>query len=320
MMHKGKLSGEFLYNHDKVRMWSGYKNVESDGIPQEVIYNIQNHVSDFYSLVYIAENDAVVYIDEKIRDVKRNSVIFADRRSVIKVFSKYDYAKCYEIILDFKPELFGKIGTQDVNFNKILTYVVNGNYEDIQVTIPEIYSLRDEKGIIKFLFENALAEYKTRKLNYIQVIKNNVQNILIEIARSLECFDNSMIKAEIVQQIVDYTEIHYKENITLELLSKMFYCSGAYITKMFKREMGMSYAEYLRQRRIYQASNMLSDSNMKINEIVKNVGFSDVVSFRNAFKKYVGLTPKEYRNQTRNAKKWFIGMEDFRFKKNMEDE
>ena len=129
-----------------------------------------------------------------------------------------------------------------------------------------------------------------------------------------------MIKAEIVQQIVDYTEIHYKENITLELLSKMFYCSGAYITKMFKREMGMSYAEYLRQRRIYQASNMLSDSNMKINEIVKNVGFSDVVSFRNAFKKYVGLTPKEYRNQTRNAKKWFIGMEDFRFKKNMEDE
>ena len=116
---------------------------------------------------------------------------------------------------------------------------------------------------------------------------------------------------------MDYTELHFKENLTIETLAYMFNYSGSYITKMFRRELGMTYSEYLRQRRIYEASCLISKENFKVKEIAKLVGFNDTAHFVKCFEKYVGMSPSAYRLNMCEAKQWFIGLKDLKAQKDI---
>lgn len=99
-----------------------------------------------------------------------------------------------------------------------------------------------------------------------------------------------------IRELVDYIEEHYSSNFTLEDLAKKFGYTTTYLSRLMKENVGINYYEYLSRCRLREAVNLLSGQD-KIAEIALNVGFSDVRSFNNMFKKHFGLTPSEYRKQ-----------------------
>lgn len=314
-MIEGGVSGEFLYNHDKIRI--SRENVKDREISftAREIHNIKENLSNFYSLCYIENGGAIAIIDGYEFKVPENSLVIADKYEVV-AFKKYGTCMATRIAVDFKPELFGRCDKKEKDFNETLKHVV-GSFENVKVDIPKGYYLKDKSGRIKYLFENSEEEYKARKLNYADIIKGNIYAILTEVARDLGCFENANIKVDLVQRIVDYTELHYRENLTIEALAYMFNYSGSYITKIFKKELGMTYSEYLRQRRIYEASCLISKENFKVKEIAKLVGFNDTAHFVKCFEKYVGMSPSAYRLNMREAKQWFIGLKDLKAQKDI---
>ena len=295
-MIEGGISGEFLYNHDKIRI--SRENVKDREISftAREIHNIKENLSNFYSLCYVENGGAITIIDGYEFKVPENSLVIADKYEVI-VFKKYGQRTATRTAIDFKPELFGRCDKKEKDFNETLKHVV-GSFENVKVDIPKGYYLKDKSGRIKYLFENSEEEYKERKLNYADIIKGN-------------------IKVDLVQRIVDYTELHYRENLTIEALAYMFNYSGSYITKIFKKELGMTYAEYLRQKRIYAACNLVNRENFKVKEIAKLVGFNDTAHFVKCFEKYVGMSPSAYRLNMREAKQWFIGLKDLKAQKDI---
>lgn len=315
-MLEGGMSGEYLYNHDKVRISS--ENVKCGEIfNAREVYNIRETQSNFYSLCYVENGSAIVAIDGFEFKVPENSLVIADKYEVI-IFKQFGGRLARRTAIDFKPELFGKCDSKKKDFGEILKSVV-GSFENVKVNIPQGYYLKDKSGKLKYLFENSRMEYKERKLNYAEILKNNISAILTEIARDLDCFKNSNIKVDLVQRIVDYTEMHFRENLTIDTLSYMFNYSGSYITKMFKKELGMTYSEYLRQRRIYEACSLISQGNRTVKEITKLVGFNDTAHFVKCFEKYVGMPPSAYRLNMREAKQWFVGLKDLKTQKEIHE-
>ena len=110
----------------------------------------------------------------------------------------------------------------------------------------------------------------------------------------------------IIAEIVQYISEHYPDVITLDSLSKMYSFSTAYLGRLFKREMGISFNAYLNDFRIRTAMRLLRTTSMSSNEIARKVGYQDANYFFKCFKHAVGTTPNEYR---RTACSGFSGKE-----------
>lgn len=314
-MLDGRISGEFLYNFDKVRMSEFKVRDRKPSFSEVELHNIQEYYSDFYSLVYIYNADAMIYINGYEFIAPKNSMVVVDRYSTI-ISCMTGKKRAKTITLDFKPELFGRVREENPDFDKMLKYIMHCN-NSVDVELPKGYYVYDLDKRLEFFFKESLMEYKHRKINYMDILRGHIRTLLIEIARDLHCFDEIGVKDELVQQIVDFCEIHCTEKITIEQIAERFNYSKPHITRVCKKELGMSFAEFVRQKRIYKACCELERTDHKVYDIAKMVGFNDIPHFTECFKKYVGMSPGEYRKSRRKTHKWFVGMEDLKTQKEM---
>ena len=90
-------------------------------------------------------------------------------------------------------------------------------------------------------------------------------------------------------------EQDYGGNITLEHVARQVNLSPDYFSRLFKKETGRNFTEYVTGVRMDHARELLRSSGMNVSEIAYAVGFSDVQYFSKTFKKVVGVKPTEYR-------------------------
>ena len=74
--------------------------------------------------------------------------------------------------------------------------------------------------------------------------------------------------------------------------------SAAYFSTVFSQTTGRSFINYLTSLRIDRAKELLTSTNMKLADIALSVGYNEPNYFSHVFRKTVGITPKEYRNQS----------------------
>lgn len=102
---------------------------------------------------------------------------------------------------------------------------------------------------------------------------------------------------DIIQKIQRYVDGNLGDvSLSVELLSEKAGYTPNYFSKIFKNASGQNISEYIRQKRIAKAKEMLKNTNDSVNEISKKVGFINPTYFYTVFKKEVGLTPNAYRN------------------------
>lgn len=105
-----------------------------------------------------------------------------------------------------------------------------------------------------------------------------------------------------MHDIVAFVDEHYMEELSLDKLSNRFFLSREHISRRFKQEMGMTLSCYVMQLRINQAKRWLSETDEKMYSIALKLGYQDENYFSRLFKKNVGMTPLEYRNEEANQK------------------
>lgn len=98
---------------------------------------------------------------------------------------------------------------------------------------------------------------------------------------------------------VSLIKCHFRENLTLAQLSKMVGLTPNYLGSLFKANLGMTYTEYITELRLKHAKNLLSHSDFGIEYIASNSGFPSYSYFIQSFKKFHGITPKQYQKQLR---------------------
>ncbi len=97
--------------------------------------------------------------------------------------------------------------------------------------------------------------------------------------------------------IAQYVELHYMENMYLDHIAEVTGTTPKYFSSYFKKTFGVNYVEYLNKIRLSHAKEMLRDRSLSIAEIAEKTGYLNASTFTTTFRKYVGVSPSEYRKQ-----------------------
>ncbi|MBD3919411.1 response regulator [Paenibacillus sp. PR3] len=106
---------------------------------------------------------------------------------------------------------------------------------------------------------------------------------------------SNCVSSSVVTKIRIYIRLRINQDITREELASHVYLNPAYLSRMFKKETGLSLSDAIIQERIQEAKRLLEETEYKITDIAEQVGYTSLGSFSNLFKRMVGVTPQQYR-------------------------
>ncbi len=104
-----------------------------------------------------------------------------------------------------------------------------------------------------------------------------------------------------MERVVQYIRANYNHELRLEMLAGIFGYNSAYLGKVFHQYTGENFNNYLDEIRISEAKRLLSMDEYKVYEVAEMVGYSNINYFHNKFKKYVGMSPLNYKKQFSNT-------------------
>ncbi|GAB6928408.1 hypothetical protein JCM10914A_23910 [Paenibacillus sp. JCM 10914] len=103
--------------------------------------------------------------------------------------------------------------------------------------------------------------------------------------------------SQLTRNIIEYTEEHYAQSLSLKLFGDLFHVSPNYVSRLFKQEVGQGLFDYINELRIEKSKALLKDYRYKIYDVAEMVGFSNQAHFAIVFQKYTGVSPKQYRKE-----------------------
>lgn len=96
---------------------------------------------------------------------------------------------------------------------------------------------------------------------------------------------------------MDYIYSHLNSRLTIEELADYTELSPSYLSRLFKKELGIPISSYISEKKIEKAQHLLKYSDYSLIDIANYLAFSSQSHFIQTFKKSVGLTPKKYRDK-----------------------
>lgn len=107
---------------------------------------------------------------------------------------------------------------------------------------------------------------------------------------------------DIVEQALAFTKQHYADpELSIQKVCAHLHISSGYFCSIFKKEVQLTFLQYLMQIRMDEARELLRSTELKSFQIAERVGFAEPNYFSFCFKKHVGVSPKEYRRQAAAA-------------------
>lgn len=248
----------------------------------KINYNNQIHSKNF---CFLAKTTSEGY------DLCIKSKILANKKAIEEQiqFSGYCPYGLYEIV---KPVIIG---------GKTVCIIYIGNMiQDKEYTVKKIeYAC----AITKSPMENMIQE-----LEYSEVIAD-IQDY-IDIANLIDSYIHLLYDHfgyninggrkeyhHIIKALLDYSKLHYNQNITLQTMSKLYYINEKYLGKLFKDQTGYSFHQYLNNIRLEKSTSLLINSDDTILSVALKCGFNNVTYFNRLFLQNYNMSPKEYREK-----------------------
>ncbi|SCW84095.1 AraC-type DNA-binding protein [Paenibacillus tianmuensis] len=157
--------------------------------------------------------------------------------------------------------------------------VQGGLHPEIAYTLSDLYiqnleELKDSRSITQFA-NSALHDFAER------VLKHREQKY-----------------SKPINACKNYIFSHLYDEIKLADLAEMTVMNPSYLSALFKKEVGTTISEYIQRTKIEEAKSLIDYTTYTLSDICTLLNFHDQSHFTKTFKKFVGLTPGEYKNRT----------------------
>lgn len=159
-----------------------------------------------------------------------------------------------------------------------------------------------DKPLMRALVEALLREQVNKHNNHKELTQQIINTMITIAARNIPLLHTISTRQEqstIAIQMINYIHfhIHEPENLKAEKVAENFNLSPTYVSEYFKKQTGESMQQYIIQYKLKLVETRLTYSDMRMNEIAYEFGFTDESHLSKAFKKYKGLNPSEFRNK-----------------------
>jgi len=268
-------------------------------------FPIRPHWHYFAEMIYVLEGTAGMYDGEQLYNVPKDGFIFFHSKSVHAIYAVDKEPLFYVVI---------KVDINKLNATPSYSPKLNNLFKSAQEKKMPVYFDPDfsVSHNCKKLFLDCVTELNEKNYGYDLLIQSNLYNIMMLIIRKWQSMgfsiENSIFEKENVydiDNITEYIDQHIEEPISVEGIAETCGISYSCFAKKFKKLYGMSCKEYIERFRIFKVEDYLVFTDFDLNYISQETGYADCSHMIRQFKKYRGITPKQFRltyGSIRNAR------------------
>ena len=245
--------------------------------------------------------------DELMRE-NQNQLLHQSRvNESIQQYKKGGVREELEYPLELESRLVTKVQTGDLKearkiMNELFAYLLlyeGHDMEKVKVRIVELCSVLSRAAIERGSDVNRVLEMNEKLISSILLAKDETE-ISFKLYENMDIFTESLFflsdkNNSMIREAVEYIASHYDQEITLAEVAEQTHLNPSYLSTLFRQVTGQTFKEYLNRVRIQEAQRLLTHTDYPIMEISIACGFSDQSYFTKVFRKYTGLTPKQYR-------------------------
>lgn len=254
----------------------GFENIDGFSVSCNLVrekYSVHQH--EYFELEFIIEGESVHTLNGEKSKITKGDVIF------LTPMDRHGYENC--LIRTYTIHFSG-LNLSPV-FKKAISSGKSRIIKDVGTVVKDYFRLAHE------CFVNESEKYKEIK------IKNLVELILVELMpEMLEITEKMPVTNDRLSDAIGYININFANEITLGNIEELFGFSGGYFSRAFKKRMGKTFVNYVSEKRIEYAKNLLA-SGERVIDTCYECGFSSERNFTRRFKEIVGVTPKDYAMQ-----------------------
>ncbi|NBJ94205.1 AraC family transcriptional regulator [Parablautia muri] len=263
-------------------------------------FPIRPHWHYFMEMIYILEGTSRVECNGENYIVEAGNIIIFHPESVHAIYAASDGPLKYEVIKFDVNKLYTE-NSYAPKLRIILESAAKSERADI------FFQGEQLKGLgVKEIFEECRRELEQRNYGYDIIVHNRICFLLVHLIRLWRenGFDTDgavshPLEINSIRAITAYIDEHANEQIKVEDLADMCNMSYSCFAKNFKRYYGRSCKEYIEFIRVCKASDLLLFTDFDLNYISQETGFSDSSHFIKIFKKWKGVTPKQFKKNYR---------------------
>ena len=217
------------------------------------------------------------------RSIISNELSLFYSRNLVNFIMTCNRRRISETLAQLKDELYSC--NDDITSIK---YFLADIFLQIKQSITHTYSHVE----IPFLHNSAILEVIEKKYYLYEIILYFTEQFDIIIHAI-----GATSRDSVFDDILYYIDKSYAEPLKLESIAPLFGYNSSYLGKLFSQKMGVSFNTYLDQLRIQHATELLTETDMKVYEIAAKVGYKNVDYFHQKFKKIMNQSPAEFRKQ-----------------------
>ena len=254
------------------------------------------HYHDCVELILCTGGSALIHIDETCIEPGAGSLFVLGGR---KTHTMSDFKEFEGIRVLFDLSLFDSLDDEIKSTN---------GYTSLFLLNDSDYAVYKFRGCVQItdyyfkrlvpLMEDLLIEYEEENTLTEHYITSLFLNICVLIIKCYESVQDHGTKALYNRAVAFLFENLDKETNVAEI-AKAFGISERYFRKIFTEHTGVSPAQFIINLRLRRAKSLISCSDKSITDIAFACGFYDSCHLNRIFKKYEGMTPREYRKRTR---------------------
>ncbi len=276
--------------------WLG--ETENINVQKNCVQNSESpHTHDFIELVYIYAGAGQHCIGGKNYGVSKGNLLFINYNQTHSF--RVDGEMTYINFL-LKPEFMSAELLNSETIFEIFRLSLFDEFQSEFENEPPIVRFEGREIIeIENIIEVMLDEINGKKMGYRSILKGYMQVVFAMLLRKLKSQGGehtaSRYLGNITPEILKYIDDNYREHLTLsELAEKCFY-NPSYFSRIFKACFGRTFKAYIQEKRIAEASRLLLETSLSIEEIGSRVGYADKKQFYKTFKELTGNTPNAMR-------------------------
>ena len=258
------------------------------------------HYHDFVEFAYVHSGSAIHIIDGKSYEIRKGDLFIMNTNTPHEIApSERQDGNFVVINCIFKPEFIDGALMDGDDFVRQAHLFFFNHLSKEPSHFGFIQILGEETRQFESLISDMYSEYLVKADGYEAIIRSYLTAMIIKIFRSYQAEHTQnqslrTIRNQMVENVAAYIAGHYAENLTLEELAGKAFLSPTYFSKVFKECTGQTITQFIRSRRIDAACALLLGGQLPVAGIAERVGYQDVSSFYEAFRKATGLSPKQY--------------------------
>lgn len=184
--------------------------------------------------------------------------------------------------------------------------------EWVHINCPEVFTLvlsgYSDFPLVRRALVGGAVDYLLKPMSendLYQVMERVVGRIkeLEEARHAEEQERNAKEQLTLMGRVQSYVDAHFCEPLTLSVIAEEFHLSAPYLSRAFKKQTSQNLITYIRDKRMEEAKYLLEEGDCSITDIAFRLGYEDYAYFSNVFRRIVGVSPKEYRQNAQRTGK-----------------